>query len=131
MQPDHMENKKVCGFRRGREFGEGGEVNHLREPVDHGQDGGVALGRRQARDEVQGDVGPWSTGDGEWPEQTSRGPMGCLAPSAHLASRHKLTDVGLQGGPPESSPDELTSPRDPGMTSELAGVAPHENPAPD
>ena len=57
--------------------------------------------------------------------------MGCLAPSAHLASRHKLTYVGLQGGPPEASSDKLTSPRDPGVTRKLAGVAPHEYPASD
>ena len=64
MQPDHMRNQEIRGFSRGREFGKGGKVNHLGEPVDHGQDGGVALGRGEARDEVQGDVGPQSTGDG-------------------------------------------------------------------
>ena len=70
-----MGNEEVRRFSRGWEFREGGEVNHLGEPVDHGQDGGVALGRRKARDEVQGDVRPWSTGDGKGPEQSSRGPM--------------------------------------------------------
>ena len=44
--------------------GRGGKVNHFREPIDHGQDGGVALGRGEACDEIQSDVGPWSTGDG-------------------------------------------------------------------
>ena len=52
--------------------------------------------------------------------------MGRLAPSAHLASRHKLTYVGLQGGPPESPADELAGSSNPGVTRELAGVAPHE-----
>ena len=57
--------------------------------------------------------------------------MGCLAPSAHLASLHKLTYVGLQGGPPEATTDELAHPRDPGVARELAGVAPHEYSATD
>ena len=39
-------------------------MNHLREPIDYGLDGGVAMGRGETRDEIQGDVGPWSTGDG-------------------------------------------------------------------
>ena len=53
--------------------------------------------------------------------------MGRLALRARLASRHKLPHVGLQGGPPESSTDELAGSRNPGMTRELAGVAPYEN----
>ena len=53
--------------------------------------------------------------------------MGRLAPSTLLASRHKHTYVGLQGGPPEATSDELSRPRDPGVARELAGVAPHEH----
>ena len=64
MKPDHMGNEKVRGFRCGREFREGGEINHLREPVDHGQDGCVALGRRKARDEVMWDYGRPGMGRG-------------------------------------------------------------------
>ena len=44
MKPDHVGHEEVRGLSRGREFREGGEVNHLGEPIDHGQDGGVALG---------------------------------------------------------------------------------------
>ena len=106
-------------------------MNHLGKPVDHGQDGGVALGCRKARDEIQGNVRPWSTGNGKGSEQSSRGPMGSLASGAHVTSRHELSDVGLQGGPPEAPPNELAGPRSPGMTGELTGVAPHENPTPD
>ena len=126
-----MGHEEVRCLSRGQEFREGGEVNHLRETVDHGQDGGVALGRGKTRNKVQGDVGPWSTGDGEWPEQSRRGSMGRLAPGAHLTSRHELPDIVLQGGPPEAPPNELAGPGGYGMTGELAGVTPHENPAPD
>ena len=56
MQPDHMRNQEIRCVGRGREFGKGGKVNHLGEPVDHGQDGCVALGHGETRDEVQGDV---------------------------------------------------------------------------
>ena len=54
-----------------------------------------------------------------------------LAPGAHLTSRHELPDVVLQGGPPKAPPNELAGPGGSGMTGELAGVTPHENPAPD
>ena len=64
MQSDHMGHKEIRSLGRGREFGKGGKMNHLGEPVDHGQDGSVALGHRETCDEVQGDVRPRSTGDG-------------------------------------------------------------------
>ena len=57
-------HQKVRSLSRGREFREGGEVNHLREPVDDGQDGGIALGCGKSSYVVQGDVRPRSTGDG-------------------------------------------------------------------
>ena len=57
MEPDHVGHKEVRSLSRGREFREGGEVNHLGESVDHGQDGGIALGRGKACNEVQGNVG--------------------------------------------------------------------------
>ena len=68
MKSNHMGHEEVRGLSCGREFREGGEVNHLGEPIDHGQDGGVALGRGETRNEIQGHVRPWSTGDGEGPE---------------------------------------------------------------
>ena len=54
--PDHLGDDKVRRLSRGQEFREGGEVNHLGETVDHGQDGVVALGRRETCDEVQGNM---------------------------------------------------------------------------
>ena len=39
-------------------------MHGLRKTVDYGENGGVALGRRQAGDEVQGDVGPRTARDG-------------------------------------------------------------------
>ena len=56
VKPDHLGDKKGRRLSRGREFREGGEVNHLGETVDHGQDGVVALGHRETCDEVQGNV---------------------------------------------------------------------------
>ena len=56
MEPDHMGDEQVHRFSRGREFRQGDEVNHLREPVDHGQNGVVALGGREAGDKVKGNV---------------------------------------------------------------------------
>ena len=52
MQPDHVLHQQVRHFSRGREFGQGDEVHHLREPIDHGQDGVVAPGGGKASDEV-------------------------------------------------------------------------------
>ena len=56
VQSDHLGDEEVRSLGRGREFREGSEVNHLGESVDHGQDGGVALGRREAGDEIQGNM---------------------------------------------------------------------------
>ena len=61
MQPDHMGGEEVRRFGRRRELGEGYKMDHLREPVDHGQDGVVALGDRETGDKIQGNVRPWST----------------------------------------------------------------------
>ena len=55
---------KVHRFSRGWELRQGDEVDHLREPIDHGQDGVVALGSRETGDEVKGYIRLWSTGDG-------------------------------------------------------------------
>ena len=65
MQPDHMGDEEICRFGRGREFREGGEMDHLGESVDYSQDGIFALGGRETGHIVQGNVRPWSTGDGE------------------------------------------------------------------
>ena len=113
MESNHVGHKKVRSLSRGREFREGGEVNHLREPVDDGQDGGIALGRGKSSHKVQGDVRPRSTGDGEGPEQSRRGSVGRLAPGRREVQ------------------DELAGPGHPGMTGQLAGVAPNEDPAAD
>ena len=56
MQPIHMGYKQVCRFSRGREFRQGDEMDHLKESVDHGQDGVVALGGRETGDKVKGNV---------------------------------------------------------------------------
>ena len=56
MQPDHMGDEQVRRFSRGQELRQGNEVNHLREMVDHGQNGVVALGGREAGDRVKGNV---------------------------------------------------------------------------
>ena len=39
-------------------------MHGLRKAVDYRENGGVALGRRQAGNEVQGDVGPRAARDG-------------------------------------------------------------------
>ena len=74
---------------------------------------------------------PRSTGDGEGPEQSRRGSVGRLAPGTHLASRHEFSDVVLQVGLPKTATDELAGPGHPGMAGQLAGVAPHKDPAAD
>ena len=56
MQPDHLGDEEVRRFGRRREFGEGNKVDHLREPVDHGQDDGVALRVGETGNKIQGDV---------------------------------------------------------------------------
>ena len=56
MQPDHLGDEEVRHFGRRREFGEGNEVDHFREPVDHGQDGIVALRVGETGHKVQGNV---------------------------------------------------------------------------
>ena len=57
--------------------------------------------------------------------------MGRFAPGTHLTSRHEFPDVVLQAGPPESATNELAGPGSSGVAGKLAGVTPHENPAPD
>ena len=52
MESDHVGHKEVRGLSRRREFREGGKVNHFRELVDDGQDGGIALGRWKSRYKV-------------------------------------------------------------------------------
>ena len=47
---------RSASFSRGREFRQGDEMDHLRESVDHGQDGVVALGGRETGDKVKGNV---------------------------------------------------------------------------
>ena len=56
MQPDHLGDEEVHRFGHRREFGEGNEVDHLREPVNHGQDGIVVLRVGETGYKVQGDV---------------------------------------------------------------------------
>ena len=79
MQPDHIGDEQVCRFSRGREFQQGDKVDHLREPVNHGQDGVVALGGRETGDEFKGNVRPWLTGDGQRVEEAGWWTMGGFA----------------------------------------------------
>ena len=51
-------------------------MDHLREPVEHGQDGVVALGGREAGNKVKGNVRLWSTGDGKRAEESGWETMG-------------------------------------------------------
>ena len=50
--PWHMVNQQVRRFSRGWEFGQGNEMHHLGEPVNHGQDGVVAPGGGKAGDKI-------------------------------------------------------------------------------
>ena len=59
VQPDHMGDEEIRRFGRGREFRQGGEVDHLGKSVDYSQDGIFALGGRETGHEVQGNVRPW------------------------------------------------------------------------
>ena len=56
VQPDHVLDQQVRRLSRGKEFGQGDEVHHLREPVDQGQDGVVAPGGRKASDQIEGNI---------------------------------------------------------------------------
>ena len=61
-----MGGEEVRRFSRGRELRQGDEVDNLREPVDHSQDGVVALGSRETSDEVKGYVDRgWVAGVGD------------------------------------------------------------------
>ena len=115
MQPDHVFDQQVRRLSRGREFGQGDEVHHLGEPVDQGQDGVVAPGGGKASDKVEGNIRPWSTGDGQGPEEPRWGAMGRLAAGAYVTSRDKLPGVSVQGRPPKTTPDELSRTGGPGV----------------
>ena len=121
MQPDHMGDKQVRHFSRGREFRQGDKVNHLREPV---KDGVVALGGRETGDEVKGNVRPWSTGDGQRVEEAGWRTVGGFPVRADVAGGHKLPRVHLKGGPLEAPADEVRRSGGPGVAGQPAGVAP-------
>ena len=56
MEAKHVPDQEIRRLTRGGELGKSDEVCSLGEPIDHREDGGVATGRGQAGDEVQGDV---------------------------------------------------------------------------
>ena len=78
--PSYIIAKRFQAFRKGmvafatfsvttnpsgsRTIGESDEMRGLRKAVDYRENGGVALGQRQAGNEVQGDVGPRAARNG-------------------------------------------------------------------
>ena len=65
MQANDIEGEEVCSLCSRRKLGERNNVDCLREPVNHSQDGVIALGYRQPCNKVHTYVGPWPIGDWE------------------------------------------------------------------
>ena len=68
-----MVGQQIHRLSRGWELGQGNEMHHLREPVDHGHDGVVAPGGGETGDKIQGNVRPWPTGMGKGRRSPSGG----------------------------------------------------------
>ena len=49
---NRMVDQQIRRLSRGRELGQGDEMHHLREPVDHGHDGVVAPGGGETGDKI-------------------------------------------------------------------------------
>ena len=62
MESDDVGHKEFSGLCCTWEFREGHVVDRLGKAVNNGKDSVIAPGHRKTRDEVQGDMGPRSTG---------------------------------------------------------------------
>lgn len=65
----------------------------LGEAIHHCKDNQVTMGLQKSSYKVHGDVGPVSTWDGQWVEQTSRGLMRGLIPGAGSVHCHILLNI--------------------------------------
>ena len=65
MQANNMEGEEFCRLSSRRKLGERNKVDCLREPVNHSQDGVIALGYREPCNNVHTYVRPWPIGDRE------------------------------------------------------------------
>lgn len=82
-----MEDEKVRRLQGGRELWQGDKMNGLGEPLDHSEDGGVTLRRREASDKIHSYVGPGMVRDGEgWGE----GLVGLLEHDKRPCCGHRL-----------------------------------------
>ena len=77
-------------------------MSGLGKPVDHSQDGSVALRRGETHDEIQGYVGPGTVRDRQRLQKASRSLPRSLVLSTHCASNDECGDGRDHGGPPKA-----------------------------
>lgn len=87
----------------------------FRKPVHHRKDGGVAIRRREALDEVQGYIVPWAVRDRKWLKEASRSLPRSFILGTNGAGSDERGDVRNQEGN-EPIP-ELRNGQSPGQTS--------------
>lgn len=94
------------------------------KPVDHSQDGSVALRWGETRDTIQGYVGPGMVRDRQWLNKTSPSLPGSLVLSTDRASGDKRCDIWNHSRPPKALSHKGQGPTGARVAGKPGGMGP-------